>query len=429
MYSSSTLPDQTPGEALQQRYISVLEELLRTRDAEIARLREAVRTGSMPDASAAIRADPSLPVGATTTPTNSTALTTPTAAASTAPIIHVPPAWDANDPIESYRTVMRSRYAGVAQMKPSQTLVVKTAVERYLRMKIGRTLQTPTGQPGIPVSLRLDFLEWMDTEMDNGLLDPNQSPAQSTESRLNRRKEMGQPGSVAESLQQYLSEATTSAASAASASSLKRKSAPLETSTHPTFKGWLGWTELVRNKYPNWTIPDGRTSVFVKLFCESRGIPMKRRKGGRGGHSRALPDVFHAHFICAFEEAGFHTRRQEEVASQLSPTAATQKLSAMHTESISSGDPSDHDGEEWRLPLETARPELLSESGRPSPSVVNSGRLSLQSFIATKALDFMRPLQNGMYVPISLSNGNSDGTTAVQDSSLERQAIGDGCTL
>lgn len=256
MYASAAL--QAAHSALVNVHVSTVNALLQAKDAEIARLQRL--NGETPK---------------------------------DVPTVHVPTevVWDErNDPLQSHVQVLRQQYGYVNGMNPAQKRVVIQAVERYLRLKMGRVLYNSKGKMGIPSSLHADFVAWFGNELDTGLLD-----CVLVKTKEKRMREKDKDNSSEEESDGHDDESVTKQS--------KRKITPARPTmvddmvTEDNFTGWKPWPWVLRDLVPDFYNDVAKNSPYIKIFCLTHELPLKQMKGTRNVQTRAIPEQFHDQFV------------------------------------------------------------------------------------------------------------------------------------
>ncbi len=303
--------------AAQERHVAALEDLIRSKDAEIARLTTIIGANKQTMPEKHVEAEDPVPV-----PAQTPVLESGNAAAADGPaaVAGQYAAWDeTGDPIQAFQSVLRHRYAYFSSLAPALKPIVHNAVERYLNNKVGMLLFTVKGKLGVPTSLHVDFLNWIQAEIDGGLLDP--APPAPTAVAVNKRKEGKEEEQEQEQEQETEADGKPVAKKTRKRRNLTPKLVkPVATPDNPPpsgdLKGWTAWTKVVHDRDPSYK-SDARGSMFTKSFSEHREIPDYRIAGESGKKTRAIPDKFHDEFFAAIRSKDFYT------GSSSAPSAPT----------------------------------------------------------------------------------------------------------
>lgn len=293
--------------AAQERHVAALEDLIRSKDAEIARLKSA--TGpSKGDTEDDVLVK-------THTDTNANANTNTNTIVTT----HKP-AWDeSSDPVQSFSVVLRRRYAYFSSLAPPLKPIIQNAIERYLIAKVGRVLFTNKGKLGIPTSLHVDFLEWVQQEIDGGLLDPvppvSNNVAVPAAGAATADPDIGSSKRKTDQDREKLGDEESETQRPAIKKPKKRRNRTpklpvigVKTQPPPAeFEGWVRWTKVVQDRDSSY-IPDPRGSAFMRTFCEQHDIPDYRMAGETTKvKTRALPEKYHDKFFTAYRAKDFYS--------------------------------------------------------------------------------------------------------------------------
>lgn len=336
---------------MQERYIAILEELLRAKD-EIARLRQE-NERLKKECETYKCSEPPLKQSS-------------------------PP----NDSLIPFTRLLRSRYAYFTSLTPAQKHVVADATERYMATKLKRPTYDASGKPAIPMILKEDFLAWFQEEVEGGLLE-SQPPLQK---RLPERNEVGKDDGPPPAKRQA-SEATAETGE----DRIRASQADINE------LGLKAWTKLVRETYPNWKNLDSRATVFTKNFFRTYSLPDYRVRGCGKQYARALPASLHQTFMDGLEKTGLlraKSHNDMDAASQGTETASQQPEKADNEyEAISADEEEETDRAEpthestfrnWLSKISDSAPMGVASVGA-SPSSSAGVAMSRNSFWGRQA--------------------------------------------
>ncbi|KAI8928591.1 hypothetical protein BC831DRAFT_95532 [Entophlyctis helioformis] len=216
--------------------------------------------------------------------------------------------------------VLRTSHPGsLSSLSSGARAVIREAVMEFLSDYLGdvyaKRCVLPHGknkvmEPAIPVALIEQFHDWFDTRVDDGLLDnaskkrPRKSAPghmESTPAPASHRSPSGYTiASTGKSAKPQADSSPSGPASEPPSRPANQEGLAI-TSPHSQ---WSPWTDIVRAKYPGFTVKMPGLSNFIQAFVAEHNLPIVKKRSNAphvAAQSLALPPELQLKFIGAVE--------------------------------------------------------------------------------------------------------------------------------